>query len=219
MDDEEQSAAELDSSARSRADRRLQGPGCDRQILVGTYAARLGAPTRRSDEGGRLARSGGGVRGKRQQRAEGGHGPLRAPRAGDRSAPTVISLALDEVDATAVLTGATGLSVSRELRLTSPYDRVVAEGLIRRQMIRRSPSRPSARPSRLTRVIPSSPERSSALGGSRRSLSRNPIVQRRALLHRRADAAVWRPRGERWNQPAAGGRGPPAEGVAFGRFL
>lgn len=80
---------------------------------------RLGAPTRRLDEGAGLARIRGGVRGERQQRQEVGHGPLRGPRAGDRSALTVISLALDEVDATAVLTGATELSVRRELSPTS----------------------------------------------------------------------------------------------------
>ena len=57
-----------------------------------------------------LARIGGGVRGERQQREAGGHGPLWGPRAGDRSALTVISLALDEVDATAVLTGAIELA-------------------------------------------------------------------------------------------------------------
>jgi hypothetical protein len=41
-------------------------------------------------------------------------------RAGDRFALTVISLALDEIDATAVLTGDTELSVRRELSPTSP---------------------------------------------------------------------------------------------------
>jgi hypothetical protein len=42
------------------------------------------------------------VRGERQQRGRGGHGPLRGSRAGDRFALTLISLALDEVDATQV---------------------------------------------------------------------------------------------------------------------
>jgi len=60
------------------------------------------------------------VCGERQQREGGGHGLLQGSRAGDRFALTLISLALDEVDATAVLTGATELSVSRELSPTSP---------------------------------------------------------------------------------------------------
>jgi len=48
------------------------------------------------------------------------HRRLRSSRAGDRFALTVISLALDEIDATAVLTGDTELSVRRELSPTSP---------------------------------------------------------------------------------------------------
>jgi hypothetical protein len=54
-----------------------------------------------------------GLRAERQQGEAGGHGPLRGSRAGDRFALTVISLALDEVDATAVLTGATGDRAAR----------------------------------------------------------------------------------------------------------
>jgi hypothetical protein len=41
----------------------------------------------------------------------------------------VISLALDEVDAPAVLTGATEPSVRRELSPTRPYERFVAEAI------------------------------------------------------------------------------------------
>jgi hypothetical protein len=57
---------------------------------------------RRSDEKVRVRTYGGGGLGERQQRGEGGHRPLRGSRAGDRFALTVISLALDGVDATPV---------------------------------------------------------------------------------------------------------------------
>jgi hypothetical protein len=66
-----------------------------------------------------LARIGGGVRGERQQREEGRHGPLRGSRAGDRFALTVISLALDEVDAAPVPNRDRKASVRPELSPTS----------------------------------------------------------------------------------------------------
>jgi hypothetical protein len=66
-----------------------------------------------------LVRSGAEVRGERHQRREDGALPLRDSRAGDRFALALISLALDEVDATQV--------PDRRVRPGLPDKRVVAD--------------------------------------------------------------------------------------------
>jgi hypothetical protein len=60
------------------------------------------------------------VRGERQQRGGGGNGPLPGSRAKDRFALTLISLALEEVDATQVRDRRRGSERHTELSPTSP---------------------------------------------------------------------------------------------------
>jgi hypothetical protein len=83
-----------------------------------------------------LARSGAWVCGERQQRVGGGHRPLRGSRAGDRFALTLISPALDEVDATQVRDRVVKASVRRELSPTSPDERLVANAIACAKRIR-----------------------------------------------------------------------------------
>jgi hypothetical protein len=59
------------------------------------------------------------MRGERQQRGETGDRPQRSSRAGDRFALALISLALDEVDATQVPDGCRGSERAHTPELSS----------------------------------------------------------------------------------------------------